>query len=308
MKRITITDDSVNRYGFRVLTAGIRLDNYRKNPVLLFGHNTESLPIGRLDDIRVEPNGSMTALPVFDENDKLALAIKDKFDNGFLFAASIHFEPITLSDDPKLALPGQTDSTVVECDLLEVSMVTIPGNTNAVALSAHSTKAIPPLKLITSEMDLKKIATALGLSEDADEAAVMGAIANQKNLIAQLNAARLDSLLSAGEAAGVVTTENKETWTRLAAADFENTAALMKASKPAAAATPQPAAPPAQGGTLVGMLSGGAPKAGQQQANDDRAAWTFDEWNKKDPKGLMKLKADDPDKYKTLALAYGGGK
>jgi hypothetical protein len=307
MKRITITDDSVNRYGFRVLTAGIRLENYRKNPVLLFGHNTESLPIGRLDDIRVEPNGSMTALPVFDENDKLALAIKDKFDNGFMFAASIHIEPITLSDDPKLALPGQTDSTVVECDLLEVSMVTIPGNTNAVVLSAHSTKAIPPLKSITSEMDLKKIATALGLSEDADEAAVLGAIANQKTLIAQLNADRVAGLVAAGESAGVVTTENKEAWTRLAAADFENTAALLKASKPASA-TPPPAAPPAQGATLVGMLSAGAPKAGTQQPNDDRAAWTFDDWNKRDPKGLLKLKSDEPDKYKTLALAYPGGK
>jgi len=307
MKRITITDDSVNRYGFRVLTAGIRLENYRKNPVLLFGHNTESLPIGRLEDIRVEPNGSMTALPVFDENDSLALAIKDKFDNGFMFAASIHFDPITLSDDPKLALPGQTDSTVVECDLLEVSMVTIPGNTNAVVLSAHSKTAIPPLKPITSEMDLKKIATALGLSEDADEAAVLGAIANQKNQITQLNADRLAGLLAAGEAAGTVTPENKEMWTRLAAADFDNTAALLKASKPLAAPA-TPATPPATAPTLVGMLSAGAPAGQQGKPNDERAAWTFDDWSKKDPKGLLALKADDPEKYKTLALAYTGGK
>lgn len=306
MKRITITDDSVNRYGFRVLTAGIRIENYLKNPVLLFGHNTESLPIGRLEDIRMELNGSMTALPVFDENDKMALAIKEKFENNFMFAASIHFNPITLSDDPKLAIPGQTDSTVVECELLEVSMVTIPGNANAVALSAHSTKAIPPLKSITSEMDLKNIAKALGLPDDADEATVTGAINTLQQEVTQLNADRLAGLLAAGEAAGVVTAENKETWKRLAAADFENTAALLKDSMPLAAPQTLPTKPAGQ--TLVGMLGGGAPNGQQVNPKAERDNWTFDDWSKKDPKGLLKLKSEHPELYKTLAMAYPGSK
>lgn len=300
--RLTITDDSVNRYGYRVVTAGIRLDNYRKNPVLLFGHDTNGLPIGRLEDIRVEPNGSMTAMPVFDEKDKLALVIKEKLENGFLFAASIHFVPITLSDDPTLALPGQTQSTVLESELIEVSMVTIPGNANAVTLSAHSKTAIPPLKSITSEMDLKNIAKALGLPESADEAAVTTAIARLQQDVQKLNADRIGSVLAAGEASGAVTAENKPMWERLLAADFDNTAALLKAAKPAQTQTVTPPAP--GGATILGMLSGGAPAGTTNKPADDRAAWTFDDWNKKDPDGLRKLRADDPEKYKVLALSY----
>lgn len=33
-----LSDESVNSYGTRVLTAGIRLDDYEKNPVVLWNH------------------------------------------------------------------------------------------------------------------------------------------------------------------------------------------------------------------------------------------------------------------------------
>ena len=47
-------DESVNTYGFRMLTSGANLEEFKKNPVMLLNHDDYSLPIGRWENIRVE--------------------------------------------------------------------------------------------------------------------------------------------------------------------------------------------------------------------------------------------------------------
>ena len=37
-KRIILSDSSLNRYGYRVLTAGLLLEAFIDNPVMLYGH------------------------------------------------------------------------------------------------------------------------------------------------------------------------------------------------------------------------------------------------------------------------------
>ena len=39
-------DESVNTYGFRMLTSGANLEEFKKNPVMLLNHDDYSLPIG----------------------------------------------------------------------------------------------------------------------------------------------------------------------------------------------------------------------------------------------------------------------
>jgi len=41
-----ISDNSVNRLGFRILTSGIHTENFEKNPVAMLAHNHETLPLG----------------------------------------------------------------------------------------------------------------------------------------------------------------------------------------------------------------------------------------------------------------------
>lgn len=53
-KTFVLHDESVNTYGFRMLTSGVNLDEFRKNPVMLLNHNDYSLPIGRWENIRIE--------------------------------------------------------------------------------------------------------------------------------------------------------------------------------------------------------------------------------------------------------------
>lgn len=308
-KRLIISTNGLNREGGRVLSSGARLENYSKNPVLLFGHQIWSLPIGRLEDIQTDSEGIMSAVPVFDEEDDMALAIKRKWENNFLFAASIHFKPITLSSDPALVLPGQMTETVTEWDLMEVSIVTVPGNGGAatgVMLDAFSENAIPQIK-IQPEMDLKKIAVALGLSEGADEAAVLAAIEKVKTDKATLLSAHTASVLAIGREKGVVTNDNEAAFTALAAKDLDSVKAIIEQSKPAeqtvTTEAPKPEAKPA-GQTLTGMLSAGAGKTTTTQQNtDDRAAWSFDDWSQKDQKGLLEMKKNDPTRYQALASA-----
>ena len=48
-KRIILSDSSLNRYGFRVLTSGMLIEAFKKNPVMLYMHfRDEGSPIRSL--------------------------------------------------------------------------------------------------------------------------------------------------------------------------------------------------------------------------------------------------------------------
>lgn len=189
-KTFVLSDESINSYGFRVLTAGIALDRFERNPIMLWNHTRSisddsgtMLPIGKWANIRVE-DGLLIADAIFDEKDEFAMKIAEKVEQGIINMASIGFVVNEESDKPELVLSGQTRKTVTKCTLLEVSIVDIGSNSNAVALydkegnimelSAGGQCAVG---LINNEsknesMDLKEIAKILGLKEDATEAAI----------------------------------------------------------------------------------------------------------------------------------------
>jgi len=142
MKKFIVSDESINSYGFRVLTAGIRTDNFEKNPVGYFNHQcgddwmTTSTPeylgpIIRWTELSKEGK-SMTGIPVFDMEDEVGAAIARKVENDFIRAASIGFRILKTSEDPADMLPGQKYPTVTECELVEISVVDIPSNSNAI--------------------------------------------------------------------------------------------------------------------------------------------------------------------------------
>ncbi len=63
-KRVRITNESLNSYGTRILTSGMDVEQYRRNPVLLYMHERGQV-IGYMKDIAVE-GGEVTGEPVFD--------------------------------------------------------------------------------------------------------------------------------------------------------------------------------------------------------------------------------------------------
>jgi hypothetical protein len=52
--RFVASDETVDRYGDIIRASGWQLDNFRKNPVLLFGHQSGALPVGKVEPIAVE--------------------------------------------------------------------------------------------------------------------------------------------------------------------------------------------------------------------------------------------------------------
>ena len=64
-KRVRLTNDTLNSYGYRVLTSGVDVSQYERNPLLLYMHERGKV-IGYMKDIRVE-DGEITGEPCFDE-------------------------------------------------------------------------------------------------------------------------------------------------------------------------------------------------------------------------------------------------
>lgn len=151
MKEVIISTEAVNSYGTRVLTSGIDLEQFKRNPVLLWMHRRafdgQSMPIGKIDNLRVE-EGKLIGTPVFDQNDDFARKIESKWESGFLRMASAALEPTEVNPDPALALEGQTRATVTRCKLIEVSIVDIGGNDEALQLCGADGKQ---LKLAAGE-------------------------------------------------------------------------------------------------------------------------------------------------------------
>ena len=212
-KRLIWTDEELNSYGFRVLTSGIDLTRFEKNPVMLFNHHRtlygkkdEILPIGIWKNYGAGEGGIMSGEPVFDKKDDFAAKIADKVEGGFLKACSIGIRIIEVSEAPEHLKPGQTRATVTKCELREVSIVDIPSNPNAAGIVLYddndrvielSDERECPVRLIhkqTNHKPMKEIALKLGLPENAGDAEVLSAITrlqeSHKQEIAALQAAK----------------------------------------------------------------------------------------------------------------------
>lgn len=150
-KDVIISTSGLNCYGSRVLTSGIDLTQYQKNPILLWMHRRcferDAMPIGRIENLRIDGD-RLIGTPVFDEKDPFAKQIADKWENGFLRMASAGIEIVETSDAPEHILPGQRRATITRCKLEEVSIVDIGGNDDALQLYGEDGKI---LKLAAGE-------------------------------------------------------------------------------------------------------------------------------------------------------------
>lgn len=273
---ITLIDGSVVRNGFRALMSGAQLDEFKANPVMLLQHNRPEggymkhattdilLPIGKWYDIRVEGD-RLLAKPEFDDDDELAVKIEGKVKKGYLNAASIWIDPITVSDDASLALPGQPGPTITKWGVLEASIVDIPNCRGALAIRNSAGNKVllsgngndeGVLDYLNSflkqdnikDMDKKLLCAKLGLADTATDGDISQALlamqqkANDLSSVqaenAQLKLAmatlkqeqlstKITALVQGGIDSGRILAGDKEKYEKLAAADYETTAALI---------------------------------------------------------------------------------
>jgi HK97 family phage prohead protease len=130
-----INDESKkNSYGFRVKNAGINLERFKSNPVMLDSHwggSTQSV-IGKWTNIRIEGQNLMADAD-FDPEDELAQKIKGKVDRGYLKGTSmgLTYNRAFMEQEPDGSF------ILTECELVEVSIVSVPSNANAIKLYAE---------------------------------------------------------------------------------------------------------------------------------------------------------------------------
>lgn len=141
-KRFKLHDDTVNTFGFRMLTSGADLEQFKRNPVMLYDHDDyKHLPIGRWENIAIEQDG-IYADAVFDLKDAFAAQIAQKVDDGFLNMASIGAVPIALCGDSVDWLEGQSLPTIKTWRVREGSITAFGSNHNALSLYDESGKKI----------------------------------------------------------------------------------------------------------------------------------------------------------------------
>ena len=97
MNEFLLNDGTINSYGFVVLTEGINLSRFRKNPVMFYNHGKDNGVIGRWENLRIE-NGKLYGTPVFDDKHEPGKTIKEKVESGFLKGASMGIDVLALED------------------------------------------------------------------------------------------------------------------------------------------------------------------------------------------------------------------
>ena len=135
--KFTISTGSVDREGDTVAINGWQLGAFKTNPVVLWGHQTGELPIGKCTAIGVE-GGALKAVVEFVPADMpaigpLAEAVLRMSRDGFLSATSVGFRPLQFElakdrDDGQSWFPP---IDFLKQDLLEFSIVSIPANPEA---------------------------------------------------------------------------------------------------------------------------------------------------------------------------------
>lgn len=261
MKRMILSDESLNSYGFWVKTEGISLERFLKNPIMLYNHHRtgcgktdEILPIGRWENLEIN-NGVLTGVPVFDENDEFAMKIKSKVENGFLTGCSIGITITSWSENKEDLKQGQIYPTAMTCELMEVSIVDIPANPNSAGgvILFDNEKNVITLangvlpegiinKLKTNKMS-KEIALKLGLAETASPEECTNAIealkADKTRLEkenADLKKEKVDALKAESEKlineaikTGRIDAKAKEQFEKLFSTDFDNAKSILEA-------------------------------------------------------------------------------
>lgn len=241
MKEAIISTERINSYGSRVLTAGIDLTQYEKNPIVLFMHRRgrkEDMPIGIMTNLRVE-NGILYGTPKFDDDTEDERNISKKWDRGTLRMLSAGLDIIEWSEDPKLLVAGQTRPTITKSKLIEVSVVDIGANDDALQVGLYhegklltlaageENSHLPLLSLSTpkdpkkqpqnnnQKKNMEKILLKLGLATGATEDEAVAAIGRLQEEKATMMLARITDSVDRAIKEKRITADKKEKYLNL---------------------------------------------------------------------------------------------
>lgn len=125
--------NSVDRHGEIVDNNGWELKAFKKNPVILWAHDHNEPAIGVSKKTWVEGAGKKAKLmiqPIFHDVTEKARAVKQLVEMGVINSLSVGFKPLESLDGV----------TYTKSELLEVSMVNVPANADAMMMAYKGLK------------------------------------------------------------------------------------------------------------------------------------------------------------------------
>ncbi|PPQ20538.1 hypothetical protein CV770_03955 [Bradyrhizobium sp. AC87j1] len=137
----TISTATVDRMGDTIAVQGWKLDAFRKNPVVLWGHDGSLLPVGRATEVWIQ-GGRLKATAELAPPDvsQYAERVRKMILGGFLTATSVGFAPLKYVFSEDKRRPYGID--FLEQELLEFSIVTVPANPDALLDPGQTAKAL----------------------------------------------------------------------------------------------------------------------------------------------------------------------
>lgn len=314
-REYVLSDSSVNEYGFRLLTSGYQIEEYRKNPIGYYMHKRDEGIVVRWDDLCVSGD-VITGKPVINLMNGRGEQTWSEVENGFLNAASVgHIVVLEYSMEKELMLPGQTGPTITKWYNKECSLVDIPGNCNALTnlydaqenelnlmdmnIGAKPMKRLhgvlpaelyAVLNLAAVASDTEVLGAVKALSSDYQKLSAENAALSAEMVVLQEQAAAINAARKSVEIEGLLNRalEEKRITTELRA-----TLAKDYANNP--------------DGLKVLLMAMPAYKAIAEQlkgrsADKSELEWEWDDYEKNDPTGnkLKDLRSDDPVRYKAL--------
>lgn len=315
-----INTENVNEYKYRILTDGIDYTQYLRNPVVLYHHimndkeNRGGEVIGRCVKLFVNEKKLIASIE-FDENEPFAKKIADKVAGGFIRMASMYADVIAASSEPELIKDGQMYETVTKCKLVEISIVPIGGNDDALKLSKKGdTLKLNKLNQKKENMsELKTIALALGKASDTSENVLLDTIAQIKleattfktkvaELETEIKGIRLTgatALVDKAVTLGLIPETLKDSQIKAFESDFEGQKAILtKLISDKETANGQNG----NHQTIKEVVLAGKATTGGTDTEE-----SFDYLQKHDAVKLAKIRSEDPEKYAKLAKEYGQG-
>jgi len=143
-----------DRQGESIMQEGWDLKNFKKNPVLMASHRYDQFPIGKVTNIKVDGK-QLTFKAIFSEATVLAREAAQLVGEGILKAFSVGFIPREYN--------AKNPSVITKAELLEISLVAIPANPEAI-VTAKSMKDNAMVKQLIKEWLLDE-----GLKKQVDD-------------------------------------------------------------------------------------------------------------------------------------------
>ena len=132
------------------------LKNFKKNPVVLFAHDSRNIPIGKVTKLKLDEKGNLAGKIMFAVDEGVGIygdlikTVYNLYKGKFMRAFSVGFKLGEITDDKK-------GMKLVKNELLEISCVPVPANALALAkVKGLDLEALDKVDEIEETIDFKK--------------------------------------------------------------------------------------------------------------------------------------------------------